>query len=131
MAGRRLFKRSTDENGDELPAGAPLGGTHREAMQRLQVGAFGVVTILLVVGVATVISNRAQVSEDAAVPDAAPTTEPIEAAPVTDPLADAGVVPDIPVEPEQEEEIEPGNVPDVAPNEDSQEEAALDDTDDI
>ena len=36
MAGRRLFKRSTDENGEELAAGAPLGGTHTEAMQRLQ-----------------------------------------------------------------------------------------------
>lgn len=130
MAGRRLFKRSTDENGEELAAGAPLGGTHTEAVQRLQVGVFGVAMMLLVVGVATVISNRAQVSEDGAVPDAAPTTEPTEAPAVTDPLADAGVVPDIPVEPE-EERVEPGNVPDVPPNEDSQEENAPDDTNNL
>lgn len=131
MAGRRLFNRTTDENGDELAEGAPLGGTQAEAMQRLQVGVFGVAMMLLVVGVATVISNRAQVSEDGAVPDAAPTTEPTEAPAVTDPLADAGVVPDIPAEPEVEQEVEPGNVPDVPPNEDSQEETALDDTDDL
>lgn len=55
--------------------------------------------MVLLVGLANIIQDRARVTEEASVPDAAPTTAPTEAAPQRDPLADAGVVPDLPVEP--------------------------------
>ena len=115
MAGRKLFESASDGERDD----APLGGTRAEAIQRLQVGLFGLFSMVLVVGVANIVYNRAQVTEDASVPEAAPTTEPTEAPPQRDPLADAGVVPDIPTEAEAEAETEPNvdleesTVPDV------------------
>lgn len=86
------------ENPDD-PAAAPLGGTRAQALQRLQVGASLLVGIVLIVGLANVIEERAKLSEQEAVPEAAATVEPAAstAAPV-DPLADAGVVPDLPAE---------------------------------
>ncbi|QUL36557.1 hypothetical protein [Erythrobacter sp. JK5] len=93
--------------------GAPLGGNRAEAVQRLQVGLFGLFSMVLVVGLASVINNSAQQAEAAAVPEAAPTTEPTEAPPQRDPLADAGVVPDIPAEPDPNATT----VPDIAPAE--------------
>jgi len=78
---------------------APLGGTRVQATQRLQVGLFSFVAMVLLVGLANIIQDRARVTEESSVPDAAPTTAPAEAPPQRDPLADAGVVPDLPVEP--------------------------------
>lgn len=77
---------------------APLGGTRAQAMQRLQVGASLLVGIVLVVGLANVIEDRAKQADAQAVPDAASTVEATAAAPAVDPLADAGVVPDLPAE---------------------------------
>jgi hypothetical protein len=80
---------------------APLGGTRSQAMQRLQIGLLGLAAMILLVGLATIIRDRAQESEDLAVPEAAPTM----VVPVTvpksgsDPLADVGVVPDLPSSP--------------------------------
>ncbi len=105
MAYRKLFEtreelaRAVAENPDIERAGAPLGGTREEAVQRLQVGLSGLAAMVLLVGLASVIQGRAQVSEDSAVPEAAPTTEPSAEATINDPLVDAGVVPDLPVEP--------------------------------
>ncbi|MEL6530366.1 MAG: hypothetical protein AAFQ27_10410, partial [Pseudomonadota bacterium] len=90
-----------------------------------QVGLFGLFSMVLVVGVANIVYNRAQESEAAAVPDAAPTTEPTEAPPQRDPLADAGILPDIPAETEPEEEGTA--VPDVPATEDTDLEASSDD----
>ncbi|WP_185960175.1 hypothetical protein [Erythrobacter insulae] len=104
MAEKRLFRRLIGGmpggglNTDEAPEGAPLGGSRSEATQRLQVGLFGIFAMILLVGLASVIGNQAELSEQAAVPEAAPTTEPTDALPQRDPLADAGVVPDIPAE---------------------------------
>ncbi len=80
----------------EPPEGAPLGGTRAEALQRLQVGLTGLCAMILVIGVASIIGSQADIAEESAVPDASPTTEPSAAPPQRDPLADAGVVPDIP-----------------------------------
>ncbi|MDY7097768.1 MAG: hypothetical protein SXU28_06490 [Pseudomonadota bacterium] len=111
----------------EPPEHAPLGGSRQEALQRLQVGLTGLVLMILLVGLASIIGSQAEKAQEAAVPDAAPTTEPTAAAPQSDPLADAGVVPDIPAEPEPEtilndeagpEQIAPDGtitVPDTAP----------------
>ncbi len=80
---------------------APLGGTRSQAMQRLQIGLLGLAAMILLVGLATIIRDRAQQSEDLAVPEAAPTTAVPAAAHKagSDPLADVGVVPDLPSSP--------------------------------
>jgi hypothetical protein len=97
--------------GDAPPEGAPLGGTKAEATQRLQIGLFGLGSMVLLIGLATVIGNQADLTQESAVPEAAPTTEPTDVAPQRDPLADAGIVPDIPVEPEPQ--VEEGVVEDL------------------
>lgn len=78
---------------------APLAGTRGERIQRLQIGLLGIGAMLLLVGLASVVSERAQQTQADAVPEAAPTVEPSETPTPRDPLADAGVVPDVPVEP--------------------------------
>ena len=79
------------------PAGAeaPLAGTRAERLQRLQIGGFGILAMVLLVGLADAITNRAQQTEENAVPAAAPTVVSSEPAAPRDPLADAGVVPDV------------------------------------
>ena len=93
----KFFKKPRRD--EPPPEGAPLGGTRAEAMQRLQIGLFGIVAMMLLVGLASAIGTQANLTEQEAVPNAAPTTEPTEAPQQSDPLADAGIVPDIPVEP--------------------------------
>ena len=63
-----------------------------QSIHRLQVGIFGLCAMLLLVGLANIIMNRARLAEG---PNpAATTTEAGSAkAPVSDPLADIGVVP--------------------------------------
>ncbi len=68
-------------------------------MQRLQIGLSGLAAMVLLVGLANIIQDRARVAEEMAVPETAPTTEPLEQPALRDPLADAGLVPDIPTEP--------------------------------
>ncbi|MEM9500696.1 MAG: hypothetical protein AAF941_02500 [Pseudomonadota bacterium] len=133
MAGRKLFGTLDGLGEDGEVDGAPLGGTKAEAIQRLQVGLFGLFSMILVVGVANIIYNRAQQTESEAVPDAAPTTEPTPAPPQSDPLADAGVVPDMPVDPEPAPEEEApsdeqvNEVPDVPATGDTNIETTRDD----
>ncbi|WP_299191509.1 hypothetical protein [uncultured Erythrobacter sp.] len=108
---RRLANRSGTEEGEATPEGAPLGGTKTEAAQRLQVGLAGLGSMVLLIGLASVLGSQADLTEELAVPDAAPTTEPTDAAPQRDPLADAGIVPEIPTE--QTAEPEEGRVDDL------------------
>ena len=91
--------RQGSSEGETPPEGAPLGGTRAEAQQRLQVGLAGLGSMVLLIGLASALGNQADINEELAVPDAAPTTEPTEAPPQRDPLADAGIVPEIPPEP--------------------------------
>lgn len=118
MAYRKLFeariadREAATGNSGEV-AGAPLGGTREEAAHRLQVGLTGLAAMVLLVGLASIIQGRAAISEETAVPEAAPTTEPSEAPPLRDPLADAGVVPDLPAEPEATPTQEAAIVPEV------------------
>ena len=70
-----------------------------QAAHRLQVGVLGLASMLLLVGLANIIMDRARVSQDpAAVPTATATPLPGDAAGGRDPLADIGVVPDLPAE---------------------------------
>lgn len=82
------------EVADVLP-----GGTRAQAINRLQIGVGGVVLMVLLVGLASLIENRTREVDAAAVPAAAPTTEPSEAPKRNDPLVEAGVVPDLPAQP--------------------------------
>lgn len=75
------------------------GLARSEAVQRLQVGMFGIGAMVLLVGLASIIGGQAERNEDQAVPEAAPTTEPEPKPAQANPLADAGVVPDIADEP--------------------------------
>ncbi|QZH75462.1 MAG: hypothetical protein JY451_02255 [Erythrobacter sp.] len=78
---------------------SPLGGTRAERIQRLQVGLFGVLSMVLLIGLADVVISRAQLTEASAVPEAAPTVVAEETDAPRDPLADAGVVPALPPQP--------------------------------
>ena len=81
-------------------APAPLSGTRGQAIQRLQVGLFGIASMVLLVGLANIIKTNVQQSEAQVVPEAAPTTADEEAGePASDPLADAGIVPELSAKP--------------------------------
>ena len=88
---------------DQPDPGMLLGGTRAQALQRLQVGVFGLATMVLLIALAQIIMNQAREAEALVVPEAAPTVAPSDTpAPASDPLADAGVGPDLPAEPEPE-----------------------------
>ncbi|MGB3166148.1 MAG: hypothetical protein WBA68_05150 [Alteraurantiacibacter sp.] len=93
----REFLKGRDAS-EPIPA-APLAGSRAEAMHRLQIGFLGIVGMVLLIALADVVSSRVQQTEATAVPEAAPTTEPSETPAATDPLAEAGVVPELPAEP--------------------------------
>ncbi len=103
----------------EAPPVVPLGGTRRERVQRLQIGLFGIIAVVIMIGLADIVITRAQLTEEAAVPDAAPTVQPTETAAPRDPLSDVGVVPEVPAEqtdttpveaePELTEDLPPAN----------------------
>ena len=74
-----------------------------QAVHRLQVGLFGLAGMLLLVGLANIIMDRARVNDDATAEAAAASAVAAEVVPETapqdpgsDPLADMGVVPDLP-----------------------------------
>lgn len=104
MPTRDLFKlpklRGPDPapEGDDPPVEQP-GANRAQTVQRLQVGLSGLAAMLLLVGLANIIQNRARMAEELSVPEAAPTVQPVGPPPLSDPLADAGVVPDLPAEP--------------------------------
>ncbi len=109
----RTFLRRRDHS---AAARAPLEGDRAETGQRLQVGLFGLGAMILIVGLASIIQTSAEESRAGAVPEAAPTVLASEPAapPARDPLADAGVVPDLP--PEESEEGAPLDGPPPAQN---------------
>jgi hypothetical protein len=83
----------------EGEAATPPDAERAEAVQRIQIGLFGIGSMVLLVGLASIIGSQADLTDEAAVPEAAPTTEPSPAPSQANPLADAGVVPDIAAEP--------------------------------
>jgi len=100
--GRKLFGLSVDINpvtGESDAVRDPAPATRAEGIQRLQVGLFGIAVTVLLVGLASIIGSQADRAEEAAVPDAAPTTEPSPAEAGGGPATNGAVVPDIPAEP--------------------------------
>ena len=86
--------------------------TRSESAQRLQVGLAGLGTMVLLIGLAQVVYDRAQLSEAETVPAASATIAPQQPVPVqNDPLAEAGVVPDLPAEPIGQPVQEPAIMP--------------------
>ena len=76
---------------------APLSGTRSQAVQRLQVGLFGLAAMILLVGLASVIMTNARKNQAEVVRQEVPAVPPAGAdSTASDPLADAGVVPDMP-----------------------------------
>ena len=71
-----------------------LHGTRADAMYRLKVGVGGLLSVLLVVAIASAIMQRARDAED---PKAAEAQE-TKPEPANDPLVDIGVVPELPGE---------------------------------
>lgn len=82
-------------HGGNLPE-APVGGSRAEALRRLQMGAVGVIAVLLLIGLASIIKDGATQTESTTVAGAAPTTAPSATTTAADPLAEAGVVPEVP-----------------------------------
>lgn len=75
----------------------PPTGWRAHAVQRVQIGLAGLAAMVLLVGLASIIINNARQNQAQVVPEAAPTVAPQQVtAPVSDPLADAGVLPDLP-----------------------------------
>lgn len=63
-------------------------------------GAIGVVAVLLLIGLASIIKDRATQTDSTAVAGAAATSSPgASSSAAADPLAEAGVVPEIPASP--------------------------------
>lgn len=93
---------------------ASLAGTRAQSIQRLQIGLSGLAAMALLVGLATVIMDRARQTDAGAVPEAAATTATSDAQPVNDPLADAGVAPDVVAPPRQAKRptvVDPDRIP--------------------
>ena len=94
---RELLK--TFKRPQTVPQAAPLAGTRAQKVQRLQVGIFGLVCMILVVALADIVVSRADKTEASVVSEVGPSisiAEPTSAR--RDPLADAGVVPELPAE---------------------------------
>ena len=88
---------------------APLAGTRAQSIQRLQVGLTGLLAMVLMVGLANIVIISAQQNRAEVVPESVtevPSDDAAADAP-RNPLADAGVVPDMPAEASPPERIEP------------------------
>lgn len=110
MNQRSLFHPATPEPAaEEDVPGTALA--RAEAVQRLQVGLFGIGAMVLLVGLASIIGGQADKNDQLAVPEAAPSVEPGAPAAQNNPLADAGVVPDIAPEPSAAPGAKPLDLP--------------------
>lgn len=115
-----FFDMSRKPSVGELPDVPGNDARRARNVQRLQIGMTGIVMMILLVGLASIIQDRALETDATTVPDAAPTTEPTQAATQNDPLVEAGVVPDLPAEPT----TPPAATPTAGVNQDPDAEAA-------
>ena len=117
MVMAQFFDMSRKPPVGELPEVSGSSARRERNVQRLQIGLTGVVLMILLVGLASLIQDRTREVDAAAVPAAAPTTEPSAAPKQNDPLVDAGLVPDLPTQPSPSPSQSPAVVPEqVAPN---------------
>ena len=85
------------ETRDSLPQGMTP-----DVMQRLRTGIGGLLAVIFTVLIAQVITASALQTEETVVAEAAAPVEPDAATKTGDPLTEAGVVPDLPEQPEAE-----------------------------
>ena len=99
---------------DPEPIHVPLQGTRAQSLQRLQVGLGGLLAMILLVGLANIIMDRARQTEAGAVPEAAAISGKSPKPGANDPLADAGVAPDVTVDPTPAptSQVDPDRIPD-------------------
>ena len=76
---------------------APLAGSRKQRIQRLQIGLIGLGAMVLMIGLAGIIISSAQQNQ-AGMPEDLPPVSSADVPPTRDPLADAGVVPELPTE---------------------------------
>jgi hypothetical protein len=90
-----------------------LAGTRAQSIQRLQIGLSGLAAMALLVGLATVIMDRARQTDAGAVPEAASAVAADAAPSANDALADAGVAPDVVAPPRQTRPtvVDPDRIP--------------------
>jgi len=84
---------------NDLADDPPVTGLARsrsETIQRLQVGLSGLAGMILLVSLANIILDQAREADQGAVVDGQASAGEDAGAPATDPLAEAGVVPDMP-----------------------------------
>lgn len=89
----RFFDMTHKAPAGELPL-VPDGRRAR-TVQRLQIGLTGITLMVMLVGLASIVQDKARAIDAVSVPGAAATTEPSDAASGADPLVEAGVVPDL------------------------------------
>ncbi|MBA4164115.1 MAG: hypothetical protein C0510_05720 [Erythrobacter sp.] len=77
----------------------PTDRRRAEVVHRLQIGLSGLAAMILLVGLANIIQDRARIEDSKTVPEAAVAADAGLPPPKPDPLADAGIVPDLPAEP--------------------------------
>ncbi len=113
MALNSIFpKTDTPPGGGADINSVSMRNVRSQSIHRLQIGLAGLGAMILLIGLAQVVYDRAQLSEAETVPAASSTIAPKEPAPVQkDPLAEAGVVPDLPSEPIGQTEQEPAIMP--------------------
>ena len=113
MNQRSLFShaRTSSQSTSKAEDLSAAGTARAEAVQRVQAGLFGIGAMVLLVGLASIIGGQADLTDELAVPEAAPTTEPSPAPSQANPLADAGVVPDIIAEPSPSPSPRPLDLP--------------------
>ena len=88
----QLLRPAVEKSHPDLPR-----SNQSDVTNRLQIGLAGLGAMVLLVGVADMIMTRARQTEQAVVPEAAPTVEPSPAASEkNEALEAAGVVPDLP-----------------------------------
>lgn len=94
---RNILSRAGRPVGDtaDVPPAPGLLGTRAEAAQRLKVGVGGLLSVLLVVTLASSIAQMTRNADDAAAPATATDPAPENA---NDPLVDIGVAPELPAD---------------------------------
>lgn len=86
---------------------ASVDRSRAEVVHRLQIGLSGLAAMILLVGLANIIQDRARIEDAKTVPEAAVTGNQSLTPSQPDPLADAGIVPDLPAEPTANDDRNP------------------------
>ena len=100
FSSRRSATGSGEDDAPEGMAPPPIRIPRSQSIQRLQIGLSGLAAMVLLVGLASIVKDRVDQTEETVIAEAGDVPEVVdEPALQSDPLADAGLVPDLPAEP--------------------------------